>query len=264
MNKKPLRVLLIRPVESRRPPTIQAEGVEVIRCPGIRLEPTIASDKLRKALVEDADFVVFTSANAIHLLVELLKEAGKRDDFMKLVDAAKTVAIGPQTRSSLSLHGIEADIVPREFSTYGLVEALAREGVKDKTVLAFRSNTASGDLTSALRELGSRVIEIRFYTVKPTEELREAAKRLIKGDLDAVALTSSSTALLLDEELRRLGSSLSEAAEKEVAVFSIGPLTSKTLRELGVPKPLESTRHTVEALIDSVSVFARPEVMPSC
>ena len=66
-------------------------------------------------------WVVFTSANAVELWFEHLRERGLD---ARAFAAAKVAAIGPATAAALRERGIVADVVPEEYVAEAVVEAL--------------------------------------------------------------------------------------------------------------------------------------------
>ena len=256
MSRRPFRVLLIRPArgEDDLP---EPDGLEIILCRGIKLEPAIDPDVLRDALADGADYLVFTSATAFPLLIQLLRRTGTWSRFLKVAEESRVAAIGPKTMKALSRHGIKVDIIPKDYCSEGLVKALIDAMDDGGRVLTFRSMEASDELASKLRSRGIDVREVRFYNVKPTRELEDAAWKVSSKAIEAVAFTSSSSALLLDDELRRLGSSLADAIREGVHVFSIGPFTSRALGRLGIRGVIEAKPHTVEGLMAAVSSHRR-------
>ncbi|NIN51911.1 MAG: hypothetical protein GTN80_06305 [Nitrososphaeria archaeon] len=251
MSRRPFRVLLIRPAQGEDD-LPELDGLEIIRFKGIRLDPHIDTDELQDALTEGADYLVFTSATALPLLIQLLRKTDMWGRFLNVVDRSKVAAIGPKTRNALIQHDIKVDIVPKDYCSKGLAEALIDVMADNKRILTFRSLEASDELASMLRVRGAEVREIRFYMVKPTKELEDAARKVSSKSIEAVAFTSSSAVHLLDDELRKRGSSLADASSERIHIFSIGPSTSRALGRLGVRGVIEAQPHTVTSLMEIV------------
>ena len=67
--------------------------------------------------------------------------------------------------------------------------------------------------------------------------------------IDAVTFTSSSTATNFIE---MLGEGSPRLKLKGVTVASIGPVTSETVRRLGLPVTVEAAEATIPALVDAL------------
>ena len=121
------RVLITR---TRRQASVLArllaeEGAIPIELPAIEIEPTgdpAAVGAAIDGLVAGRyGWVVFTSANAVELWFEHLRERGLD---ARAFAAAKVAAIGPATAEALAERGIVADFVPEEYVAEAVVEAL--------------------------------------------------------------------------------------------------------------------------------------------
>ena len=73
---------------------------------------------------------------------------------------------------------------------------------------------------------------------------------LLNKQVDAVTFTSSSTVTHFVEMLNR--SDLPDLLE-DVAVASIGPVTSRTASELGLTVHVEASQYTVDGLVNALA-----------
>jgi uroporphyrinogen III methyltransferase/synthase len=214
-------------------------GAAVVEAPAITIAPLDgpAPD------VEDYDLVCVTSPNGVRLLFERLAAAG-RD--ARALAGARVAAIGPGTAAALREHGIRADIVPDRFVAEGLVEALA--AIPVRRALVARAAEARDVLPDALRERGAEVDVVALYET--------VAERLTGTELDAVAradyvtFTSSSTVKYF---FAGAGARLADRTR----LISIGPVTSRTLREHGREPDVEAARHDIEGVVDALVADAR-------
>jgi len=112
-----------------------------------------------------------------------------------------------------------------------------------------RADIARSLLPEQLRALGADVTEVVAYrTVPETEGQEEALALLTGGEVDAVTFTSSSTARNFVEILgpKRLQEAL---CSRRLRCFSIGPVTSATMKELGLPLHGEAAEHDIPGLV---------------
>jgi uroporphyrinogen-III synthase len=159
-------------------------------------------------------------------------------------------AIGPATKAALLKSGLKVKMVPEEYVAESVVRGL-RDKVSGKRVLLVRAKVARDVIPEELRAAGAEVDVVEAYeTVVP----KKSAQRLQALMKDAsrrphvVTFTSSSTArnfavLLSPARARSL---------KNVQFASIGPVTSATLRELGLPVAIEAREFTMGGLIRGI------------
>ena len=98
-----------------------------------------------------------------------------------------------------------------------------------------------------------------FLPVRPVSEAPVAEKAndlvamLEAGDVDAITFTSSSTARNL---MAMLGGS--EDVLRRTQLFSIGPITTKTLVDAGFEVTAEAEEYTIPGLVETlVAAFGR-------
>jgi len=206
-------------------------GAAVLETPAIRIVPLPGAAPELSAY----DLVCLTSPNGVALLFERLAAAGRDARALAGVTVA---AIGPGTARALRERGVIADVVPERFVAEGLVEALAEVPVR-RALLA-RAREARDVLPAALRKRGAQVDVLPLYeTVAEAlgSEQREAARAA-----DYVTFTSSSTVRFFLDAVGELG-------EEGPRLVSIGPVTSRTLRERGLEPHVEASEHDVDGLV---------------
>src|SRR3990172_7947190 len=111
-----------------RPPPSSAGGRRPTSAPLPAPSPTSCGESAVAAALEALSggayaWAVFTSANAVELWFELMRERGLD---ARAYGGVKVAAIGPATADALAERGIAADAVPDEYVAEALGEALAR------------------------------------------------------------------------------------------------------------------------------------------
>jgi uroporphyrinogen III methyltransferase/synthase len=118
-------VLLVRAAEARDvlPRELAALGARVTIVPAYRTEiETEGAERVRDLLARRRlDVVTFTSSSTVRGLLALLP-AG---EIARLLGAVVLAAIGPVTAATLAESGLHARIVPREYTTPALADAIA-------------------------------------------------------------------------------------------------------------------------------------------
>jgi uroporphyrinogen III methyltransferase/synthase len=134
-----------------------------------------------------------------------------------------------------------------EYVAEGLVEAFAPYDLAGKRVLLPRAKVARDLAPVELAKRGAEVHVVEAYqTAVPAEaEARGRAVFAAKHKPDWVTVTSSSTA-------RNLVGAVGNEALAGVRIASIGPVTSRTVRELGLEVAAEAKVYTVEGVVEAV------------
>ena len=220
-------------------------GAQVIEMPAIAIE---AVDFVLPDLSAYA-WVVLTSVNGVHAFFD--RGLGGAGLDARALAGVQVAAIGPGTAAALGERGIRVDLVPERFVAESLLAAFPDPGVAGARVLLARAAEARDVLPDGLAERGYVVDVLPVYrTVRATPD-PEVLTRVRAGDVDAVTFTSSST-------VRNFVDLLGGPPDHELAVVSIGPVTSGTARELGFTVTAEATPHTIDGLVAALtSLFGR-------
>ena len=94
------------------------------------------------------DWLVFTSANGVRVFLE---EIDRRRADVRSFAKMKIACIGPGTAAALEEARLYADLVPEEYTTEALADALTRNVRKDEKVLILRAAEGNPLLTNKLR-----------------------------------------------------------------------------------------------------------------
>ena len=173
----------------------------------------------------------------------------------------KIAAIGPATKKAIEGRGLKVDVVPEEYVAESVVNSL-RDEVRGKRVLLVRARVARDVIPRELRAAGARVDVIEAYETVVPPESRTRLRSAMKNPATAptiVTFTSSSTvknfvALLMPARSAR-GAQPIEALQllpNGIQLASIGPVTSATLRELGLPVHIEARTFTMPGLVRGI------------
>jgi uroporphyrinogen III methyltransferase/synthase len=128
------------------------------------------------------------------------------------------------------------------------VELVGHVNLSGKRCLLLRADAARPALPKLLREAGADVTDLAAYHTKRVAGLPEnVLAALRKGEVDWATFTSSSTAKNLVEMLGDERSLL-----EGVRIASIGPITSETIRGLGLAVAVEARRSDVEGLVEAL------------
>jgi len=230
-------------------------GCQVIEVPFIEIRKPRSYQPLDTALRNLAtyDWLILTSVNGVEALFERM--ARKRLDASALAHC-KIAAIGPATKMAIEQHGLQVTITPKKYVAESVVAALHRR-VKGKRVLLVRARVARDVIPRELRKAGAQVDVVEAYeTVAPkSSEKRLRAVLASARKPHAITFTSSSTVRNFVHlvGLRSARALLRKPAPHHgVHTASIGPVTSATLREFGLPMDIEAREYTIPGLVAAI------------
>jgi len=237
---------------------LRALGAEVTEIPFIEIRKPRSYKPLDAALkhLHDYDWLILTSVNGVDALWHRLNKLGLTK---RQLNHLKIAAIGPATRKAIENHGLKVNVVPEEYVAESVVEALRNE-VAGKRVLLARARVARDVIPRELRRLGAKVDVVEAYeTIIPQSSrtrLREILKDL-KRRPHFIIFTSSSSArnfvALLGKKVWNERPHPPKAGPiNNIRLASIGPVTSATLRELGLRVDIEAKEYTIPGLISAL------------
>lgn len=228
---------------------LAARGATVLECPTIRLVGPESWQLLDLALRElsSYDWVVLTSGNAVRYFFQRMDALGL--DARGLA-GCRVCAVGPKTADEIRSFGIKPDLVPTDYKAEGVVEEFSRLDMQGSRVLFPHADKARDVIQRELKRMGAHVDSpVAYRNIFPERLPPETLFALEKRSVDCITFTSSSTVQNL---AAMLGEELMLDMLKGVAVASIGPITSKSCRDLGLKVDVEPESYTLDALADAL------------
>ena len=228
---------------------LTVRGATVLECPTIRLVEPESWQLLDLAIRElhDYDWLVLTSANAVRFFFQRLESLGLD---ARALAKCRICAVGSRTADEVRTFGIKPDLVPADYQAEGVVEEFSRLDMINSRVLYPRADKARDVIPRELKRLGAHVDSpIVYRNIFPERLPPETLFALEKRSVDCITFTSSSTVQNL---AAMLGEELMFDLLKGVIVASIGPITSKSCRDLGLKVDVEPGKHTMDALVEAL------------
>ena len=257
-------------------------GADVIEIPFIEIRKPRSFRSLDSALKNLAsyDWLILTSVNGVEAMWERMRKlqvkwrahlregheftrANKRDQ----KDAAsaaegriRIAAIGPATKKAIEQRGFRVDVVPKEYVAESVVRSLRRK-VKGTRVLLVRAKVARDVIPRELRKAGAHVDVVEAYETVVPQSSRRQLRAVLKNPKrrpQVVTFTSSSTVrnfveLLNSGKAKAGGRGRPHLTELDgVQMASIGPITSATLREFGLPVDIKAKEFTIPGLVAAI------------
>ena len=223
-------------------------GAQVIEFPTIEIRKPETWAALDSAVrqIKNYHYLLVTSVHGVENFFARLKARGGDT---RVLGNLKIGAIGPGTAGALEMHGVRPDFVPKEYAAEGLLEALRGVRLKGKRFLIPRARVARDMLPNVLRKRGAKVDVVEAYVTVSPSQGAETVKRLFARKPSMITFTSSSTA---KNFVKLTGQSEAQKLLESVAVAAIGPITSATLKELGLPPDVEATEYTMPGLVRAI------------
>jgi uroporphyrinogen-III synthase len=233
-------------------------GADVIEIPFIEIRPPKSYEALDSALkrMAEYDWLILTSVNAVEALHGRLKKLNIKVQGLTDVDVA---AIGPSTRDAAQKLGLKVKIVPTQYVAESVVESL-RGKVEGKRVLLARAKVARDVIPRELGKVGARLDVVEAYeTVVPasSQEKLRALMESPESRPNVITFTSSSTVRNFVQLLGGQGRP-PHPGFNGIQFASIGPITSATLRELGLRVDIEASKYTIPGLIQAIVAAQAP------
>lgn len=228
-------------------------GANVIEAPTIELAPPVDPGRVTSALVGlrggDYDWVVFTSANGV---VETRRQLFANDLDARAFDRVDVAVLGAATAAAVTRElCLKPELVAQHATAEGVADELAAcKAIAGRRFLILRADIGRPVLIDRLRGSGAaRVDDVAVYETRPVGSLPENLIEAIdQKQVHWVTFTSSSTA-------RNFVSLLGGGYQEKLAavkIASIGPITSATLRELGLPPTVEASEANLDALVAAI------------
>ena len=220
-------------------------GADAFEMPTIRIEPPVDLRSFAE-LVRDAhgyDWVIFTSPNGVTAFFDLFFKMYKD---VREIGGVRIAAIGPATAQRVKEYHLAVDLQPEEYVAEAIVAAFQKEqSVENVRMLLARAEGARDVLPKELSRLGAIVDEaIAYRTVPETEDITGGLARFRSEGADLITFTSSSTV----ENFLALNLPLPPGLK----TASIGPITSKTMRERGLTVDIEAKKYDIPGLIEAI------------
>ncbi|MFZ0417320.1 MAG: uroporphyrinogen-III synthase [Candidatus Sulfotelmatobacter sp.] len=227
---------------------LRKRGATVLEIPFIEIRKPRSFKPLDSALtkLDGYDWLILTSVNGVDAMWERLNRLGLSNKNLKHLRIA---AIGPATKKAIEQRGVVVDVVPKEYVAESVVRSLQRR-VKGKRVLLVRAKVARDVIPRELRKAGARVDVVEAYETVVPKSSRTRLRSVLwnpRRRPQVVTFTSSST-------VRNFVALLGEARAslEGIRLASIGPVTSSTLRELGLGVDIVAKEFTIPGLVEAI------------
>ena len=255
-SKKPLplkgqRILVgrARHQASKLSSELRSLGATVMEIPFIEIRKPRSYRLLDDALrnLKEYDWLILTSVNGVDAVWQRMKALRIPVQGLRRLDVA---AIGPATRGKIEAHGVHVAVMPDEYVAEAVVKSLRRRA-RGKRVLLARARVARDVIPRELRKIGARVDVVEAYETVTPKSSRVRLQTLFRDPRRAptiITFTSSSTV----KNFRALLGARGVKQLQQAKLASIGPVTSATLKDLGLPVHIKAKEYTIPGLVRAI------------
>lgn len=224
-------------------------GANVIIFPTLEIVPPENWSKFDDIVSQPGkiDFIIFTSVHSVQMFSKRCREIGAELNYNRTLVAA----VGNKTSSYCEKNNIPVSIVPKKFSAEGVIEALSKYNLKNKTVFVPRSAIGREELPKGLKDLGAIIKSVPAYSVSlPTgEKLKRGLNELSDSNPDLFIFTSPSS---FENFLQIVNIRNPEQYFGRFDVAAIGPTTKEAIEAKKVKVKILPDEYTIEGLINKI------------
>lgn len=229
---------------------IEEHGGEALIAPTLELQIANSQELVDMCkMAYELDWLIFTSPTAI---ISLFKHCENLKD--RLGPECRIAVIGPRTEKFLEEQGLEADLVPDDYTAEGLLDSFKGLDIHNKNIGIPKTMAARDTLPNGLIKMGANIFPAEAYR-SGLPENKDKVNMLIDGiiqkKVDAVTFTSTLTVQNLFKmvEGSRKEEFMKALKEGDVVTVAIGPVTARPLIEENIPV-LIPDEYTVKAMLE--------------
>ena len=216
-------------------------------------------DFANRLITGQVDMVIFLTGVGIRQLLLRIERHVDRQRFLDSLSDIKTVVRGPKPLAVLRELGIKPTLQVSEPNTWReILAALDAElPVVNHTVAVQEYGVSNVSLIAGLEARGAKVESVAIYRWALPEDLgplETNIRRLVAGEVDIALFTAAQQVQHLLEVAEQLGLEQDlRQALRQVAIGSIGPTTSETLRERDLAVDFEPSHSKMGQLVSEIA-----------
>jgi uroporphyrinogen-III synthase len=205
------------------------------------------------------DMVLFLTGVGARLLNQIIETRYPAGAFAAALRSVTVVVRGSKPAAVMREWSVPAIMVPEPNTWREILAVTARR--PEKRIAVQEYGRSSSELLDGLRSQGAEVATVPVYQwdlPKDLGPLREAVRRLGAGEFDVVLFTTSvQVPHLLRVAAEEGQEEKVRQALRRAVLASVGPTTSETLRELGLPPDFEPSHPKMGFLVNEVAARAK-------
>jgi len=226
---------------------LEAQGAEVVDLPLIKVSKDVDLHTLAEVLQEFGayEWIVFTSVNGVKYFFE---EFIRVHVDIRTLGVVRIAAVGEATAAALRELHLRVDLQPKKASGEELaMELIKRESIDSAKILVVTGNKNREVLVEKLHEARAIVDTLPVYKTEETDLGADpVADDFRTKGADAILFASPSAVQSFFDQAAAL--KLGAKARKPLA-GSIGPTTTATMKQLGLPVDFEASEANLDSLV---------------
>ncbi|MGC4094396.1 MAG: uroporphyrinogen-III synthase [Polyangiaceae bacterium] len=244
MSVRPVIALLETRMSRELARLVEKHGGDSICVPAVRecpeFTPELANRLIDELSGDRHEVVVFMTGVAVSLLFEMAEQIGRRPDLVNALRRLTTVCRGPKPTAALRGFGVPPTLSARDpFTSAEIIDALTGIELKGRRVILLHYGERSETLAETLLARQARLEELwlyRWLMPDDTSALASVAKRIVAGEVDALAITCQIQFRHLYDVASRAGiaDKMVRALNERVIVAAVGPTCEAILTAYGV------------------------------
>ncbi len=246
------RIVLTRPreqaIEWRQ--KLESLGGRVLELPLIRVTKDIHPGTLTEVFQElgGYEWIVFTSTNGVKFFFE---EFHRIHDDIRAFGLMRIAVVGEATAAAIREKHLRVEAQPKKANAEELAKALIeRESMDSAKILVVTGNRNRETLVQKLEEARAIVDCLPVYKTEEADLGQDpVAVDFRAHGADAILFASPSAAQSFFDQAAAL--KLGPKAKRPLA-GSIGPSTTATMKQLGLPVDFEAAEANLDALVDAL------------
>jgi uroporphyrinogen-III synthase len=225
-------------------------GAAVVVVPLITTVPVADPDAIARVGAEiraapAPRWVAFTSATAVRLVLGAIG--------IEAIEEMLVAAVGPATAAAVEAEGRVPDLVALEHDAAGLATEMLARGVAGASVWFPVAEGARGGFAEALRAGGALVSEQHVYRSEMPVSAPERLRAAFDGGIEAITLTSGSTARHLVEAVGLDG------VPADASIVCLGEQTAIEARRAGLAVRAVARIASVDGLVEALTECLAPQ-----
>ena len=211
------------------------------------------------------DLVLFTTGVGLAYLRDAILTKYSADDFSAALRKVTIAVRGPKPLAILHELGVQPQVrIPEPNTWREMVPIMAERPERRISIQEY--GRPNPEFNAALEGLGATVNTIAIYRWELPDDigpLKEAARRLSRGDVDVLVFTTSVQYIHLMEIAANLGfpEKVYQAMQSQVVVASVGPIMTAALREHGIEPDIEPDYPKMAALVRAAAEQSRAALL---
>ena len=229
---------------------LSALGAEVLELPLIRVSKDVPQDVLADVMAElgTYDWIVFTSANGVRYFFE---EFFRLFDDIRVLGLLRIASVGEGTARAVAALHLRIECQPATATAEALADELVATGSLDSAkILVITGNLNREAIVQKLEAARAIVDCLQVYKTEKTDlQAEPAAADFRTRGADAILFASSSAVQSFVDQAAALKP---ESGATRPLAGSIGPQTTETMKQLGVPVDFIAKTPSLDAMVEAL------------